>query len=219
MMRTLAAALLGLSLLPSTALAGPHVRASVHVAVPGVSVVLNPWGPGYVPAARPGWVWVGGHYDRWGYWNPGHWVPAASRAGYVWVNGYWTGGTYVDGYWRPSARPGYAWHDGYYSHGRWVSGGWAAHQYRAAQHERWEDIREAREDRHERWEDRNEYREDQAERREDRAERREDQAERYEDHAERNEDRGEAREDRGERGESGEHRSADSSRSRHHDYE
>ena len=92
MMRTLTTALLGLVLLPSTAFAGPHVRASVHVAVPGVSVVVtDPWGPGYAPAARPGFVWVSGHYDRWGFWTPGYWVPAGARPGYVWVNGYWSG--------------------------------------------------------------------------------------------------------------------------------
>lgn len=101
----------------------------VTVGVPGVHVEVNPWAPHYRPAPRAGWTWIAGHYDRFGAWAPGRWIPAYTRAGYGWVDGYWNGHVWVDGYWRAASRPGFAWVDGYYSHGRWVAGCWreAAH--------------------------------------------------------------------------------------------
>jgi hypothetical protein len=98
-----------------------------HVVVggPRVSVVINPWGPAYVPAARPGWVWVAGAWvgPRW---RPGYWQPAVARVGWLWVPGYWAGTVYVDGYWREEVRSGQTWVDGYYEDGGdWVPGYWA----------------------------------------------------------------------------------------------
>jgi hypothetical protein len=115
-------ALLFAALLTSPADAGVVVR----VGVPGVRVEINPWGPYYRPAARAGFVWIAGHYERDGDFIPGRWVPSYTRAGYAWVDGYWNGRVWVDGYWRAAARPGYAWFDGYYAHGRWVAGYWGA---------------------------------------------------------------------------------------------
>ncbi len=223
-MRTLTALLLaGLAFAPATALAGSHVR--VSVGVPAVNVVIDPWGPAYVPAPRAGYAWVNGYYDNYGYWHPGHWVPTARRSGYVWVPGYWSGPHYVDGYWRPAARPGYVWRDGYYRGGAWVGGGWvdhshykSAYEWREDRREAWEDARERREDRAERWEDAQERREDRAERWEDAQERREDRSERYEDRNENREDRAEQREDRGEDRDDRRERGSNG-RSRHHDYE
>ena len=115
-------ALLFAVLLTAPADAGVVVR----VGVPGVHVEINPWAPYYRPAARSGYVWIAGHYERDGDFVPGRWVPSYSRAGYAWVDGYWSGRVWVDGYWRASARSGYAWVDGYYAHGRWVAGYWGA---------------------------------------------------------------------------------------------
>ena len=84
----------------------------------------NPWSAAWVPTARPGWSWVGGRYDRYGYWIPGAWRPLAARSGYVWVSGFWDGGAWIDGYWRPASRYGYRWVDGMYDRGVWVEGYW-----------------------------------------------------------------------------------------------
>lgn len=108
---------------PATAHARPRVR--VVLPFPAVRVVINPWAPGYVPASRPGWVWVEGHYDAAGTWIPGHWAPAFERPGYVWVPGHWSGALYIDGYWREAQRPGFTWVDGQYEGNRWVPGYWA----------------------------------------------------------------------------------------------
>lgn len=92
---------------------------------PRVHVVINPWAPSYVPAARAGWLWVPGVYvgPRW---RPGYWAPAAPRIGWLWVPGYWSGTVYVDGYWRDHSRQGQVWVDGYYDEeGTWVPGYWA----------------------------------------------------------------------------------------------
>ncbi|HVY49791.1 MAG TPA: YXWGXW repeat-containing protein [Minicystis sp.] len=58
-----------------------------------------------VPRARPGFVWVRGHW-RWNgheyVWVAGHWDTV--RAGHVWVEGHWDkrpgGWVWVEGYWR-----------------------------------------------------------------------------------------------------------------------
>jgi hypothetical protein len=58
-----------------------------------------------VVVARPGHVWVAGHWG-WNHvryvWLPGRWV--ARRPGYFWVNGVWfhrhDGWAYREGYWR-----------------------------------------------------------------------------------------------------------------------
>lgn len=58
-----------------------------------------------VPAARPGYVWVRGHWEwrggQW-QWQQGHWQ--RERAQYVWVDGHWErrGNKYhwVEGYWQ-----------------------------------------------------------------------------------------------------------------------
>lgn len=181
--------------------------ASVHVevAVPGIVVAVNPWSPVYVPASRPGWVWVPGYYDSWGGWHTGYWRPAASRVGYTWIDGYWNGAYWVDGYWRHS--PGYVYRPpaAYHGHVRHVA---AAPAPRV--HHRTADRVE---DRHDRAEDRYDKREDRADRAEDRADRAEDRRDQHpndaEDRADRAEDRGDRAEDRGDRREDGRDRAED----------
>ena len=91
----------------------------------GVTVVVNPWSAAWAPVARPGWAWVGGSYDRYGYWRPGYWRPVAQRYGYAWAGGYWVGSSWVEGYWRPTSRHGYAWVEGGYNrYGTWQEGYW-----------------------------------------------------------------------------------------------
>lgn len=71
----------------------------VHAAPPPPRVEV-------VPVARPGYVWVGGHW-RWvqgAYvWEPGHWEMV--RVGYHWVPGHWaargSGWVWVEGHWAP----------------------------------------------------------------------------------------------------------------------
>ena len=110
------------SLAVNPAQAGVHVS----VSVPGVSIVVNPWDPGYRPAPRAGYHWVDGYWAG-PNWVPGYWQPAYARAGYLWVPGYWNGHSYIDGYWRPSVRAGYVWVGGSYYGGRWYDGGWVVH--------------------------------------------------------------------------------------------
>ena len=159
----------------------------------GWHVVVDPWSPAYRPPARPGFTWIAGHYDAWGRWIPGHWLPVAARPGYVWVPGYWSGPTYVDGYWRPAYRAGYVWVDGRYDGGHWNGGYWAPNAYsRHVAAERYH----AREDWHDRAEDRADAREDARDRAEERADAREDARDRAEDRADHREDARDQREDR-----------------------
>lgn len=104
-----------------------HHRPAVVVAPPpAVHVVVDPWGPAYVPAPRAGYVWVPGYVHH-GRYVPGHWQPTYSRAGYVWVQGHWAGRHYVEGYWRPVAQRGMVWVEGGYDErGVWHEGYWAA---------------------------------------------------------------------------------------------
>ncbi|HNC99475.1 MAG TPA: hypothetical protein PKW90_25300, partial [Myxococcota bacterium] len=157
-------------------LATPDAAAGVTVVVTpgGGYVAVDPWSPGYRPVTRSGWAWVDGHYDRWGSWVPGHWVPTYSRAGYDWVPGYWVGSHYYDGYWRPVYYNGYSWVSGGYYQGRYVSGYWRdargarieearerienRREWHEDRYERYEDAQERREDAHERWEDAQERR-------------------------------------------------------------
>ncbi len=108
----------------------------------------NPWSATWVPTARPGWSWVGGRYDRYGYWIPGAWRPLAARPGYVWVSGFWDGGAWIDGYWRPATRYGYRWVDGAYDRGVWVDGYWVdlRHGRTWREDELQEQLREAEEE-------------------------------------------------------------------------
>ncbi|MBN1335257.1 MAG: hypothetical protein JXB39_04805 [Deltaproteobacteria bacterium] len=134
-----------LPLLLGLTLGSPTVDAGVYVAVqtPGYAVVGDPWSPYYAPPYRPGWMWVEGWYDEYGYWHPGYWVPVRSRPGYVWVHGYWNGPMYMEGYWRPVYRYGYTWYDGYYHSGRWIPGRWATYHHgvshHSSRHDRWDD--------------------------------------------------------------------------------
>lgn len=121
------------ALLFAALLASPaHAGVTVHVGFPGLHVAINPWAPAYRPAPRAGYTWVAGHYDRYGAFVPGRWVPTHARAGYAWVDGYWNGAVWVDGYWRPVARVGYTWVDGYYRNGLYVAGYWSAPAAHAA---------------------------------------------------------------------------------------
>lgn len=104
----------------------PHPRPAYGAPGPGVVIALNPWAFGYVPAPRPGWIWVAGHYDARHVWFPGYWQPASPRAGWAWVPGFWDGPIYVEGRWREDSRPGWGWVEGYYDNGRWVEGHWEA---------------------------------------------------------------------------------------------
>lgn len=83
----------------------------------------DPWNRAWRPAPRQGFVWVGGHYDHYG-WVPGYWQPTRNVAGSVWVHGYWDGGYWVDGYWRTAHRPGYVWVGGRYNGRNYVRGQW-----------------------------------------------------------------------------------------------
>lgn len=129
-MRGILLALAGTLLFAGPAFARPHRHAHHRPAVvvappPVVRVVVDPWGPAYVPAPRDGYVWIPG-YVLHGRYVPGHWEPAYTRPGLVWVPGHWVGRTYVDGYWRPAAQPGMAWVDGWYDErGAWHEGYWA----------------------------------------------------------------------------------------------
>lgn len=113
-------------LLLLAALFGRPAEAGVRVAVssPGVEIVVSPFSPTYVPAARPGYVWVPGYYDPYGFYVPGTWEPIAHRAGYIWVPGYWIGASYYDGYWRPRLHADDVWVAGYYAGGRYVPARW-----------------------------------------------------------------------------------------------
>ncbi len=84
-------------------------QVSVNINVPGVIAVAPP-APRveYIPAPRPGHVWVQGnwYWSQGDYaWRPGYWQPA--RPNYAWAPGRWVpvGGGY-----------------------RWVEGGWKAHK-------------------------------------------------------------------------------------------
>ncbi|MCB9693408.1 MAG: YXWGXW repeat-containing protein [Alphaproteobacteria bacterium] len=95
-----------------------------HQARPVVVVDVDVFTPDYRPGHRPGFVWVDGYYDGYG-WVPGFWQPVSTRSGYTWVAGYWAGGSYIDGYWRPVSRAGYYWVPGYYSGRSFVAGYWS----------------------------------------------------------------------------------------------
>lgn len=181
----------------SPAEAGVHV----DVTVPGVHIVFDPWSPAYVPAPRPGYVWIPGFFDAWGSWHPGHWRPVEVRPGYVWVDGYWVGPQYIEGYWRPTYRAGYSWIDGYYYRGTWYPGRWATpSEY--ARHRAY-DARDRAEDRADHAEDMRDRREDYYDRMEDRTDRnpydREDVRDRAEDRTDRAEDSRDRREDSADR--------------------
>lgn len=56
-------------------LSSAQAGVTVTVTPAGTYVSVNPWSPSWVPAPRSGYAWVGGHYDAWGNWVPGHWHP------------------------------------------------------------------------------------------------------------------------------------------------
>ena len=93
-----------------------------------VQVRAKPWSPGWVPAHRPGYTWIGG---RWvgGIWHPGHWRPIGGppRIGMVFVVGHWEQEHYVDGYWVEPESDDLLWSDGTYSSdGEWTEGSWSS---------------------------------------------------------------------------------------------
>jgi len=93
------------SALPLSALA----QVSVNINVPGVIAVAPPRPRvEYIPAPRPGQVWVQGNW----YWHEGD---------YAWRPGYWQ-----------RARPDYAWAPGRWvpvgGGYRWVEGNWKPHK-------------------------------------------------------------------------------------------
>lgn len=100
--------------------------------VVGFGFAVSPWAVTWAPPARPGWVWVAGHYNSWGYWTPGFWTPVrtapvVNNNTYVYVPGWWQDELYVEGYWRPEARDDgdWLWVEGYYlEDGTYVSGHW-----------------------------------------------------------------------------------------------
>ncbi len=136
-MKTLPTILAALVLVaPLLAEARPHRHRPAHRAGPRVHISISPWAAAYAPAARPGWVWVAGHYvgPRW---YPGYWRPAVARVGWLWVPGYWAGTVYIDGYWREERRDGQVWVDGYYNDdNEWVPGYWAPAGSEDAAHDR-----------------------------------------------------------------------------------
>lgn len=89
-----------------------HVRAPVMVME--VDTVPEPPPPVYeaqVTVVRPGFVWIGGHYN----WNGSAWVWAGGhyereRVGYVWAPGQWQvqgrRRVWVEGRWNASASGG-----------------------------------------------------------------------------------------------------------------
>jgi hypothetical protein len=115
------------AMLATPAMAYPYRRVVwVPPPRPVVVVRVDPWDVRYHPDPRPGWHWVPGHYGPYGRWIPGYWEPDGKEAGYVWVPGHWVGPTYVEGYWRQTARSGWVWVDGQYDRGgNWIPGYWA----------------------------------------------------------------------------------------------
>lgn len=104
------------------ALAGPYDRPSgsgVHV-----TLEFNPWVPhAAAPPPRAGYVWVSGHYNKYGQWFPGWYQPTQTRPGYLYHPGYWSGVRYVDGRWAV-AHSDRRWVSGYYRGQRWEGGHW-----------------------------------------------------------------------------------------------
>ena len=90
------------------------------------------WVIDWTPDPRPGWAWVPGFHVG-PVWHPGYWRPAHTRAvvrasvTYVYVAGYWSGDTYLEGYYRPEERTDgdWEWVEGYYlEDGTYVAGHW-----------------------------------------------------------------------------------------------
>jgi hypothetical protein len=97
------------SLLLTSVLAGLLAGCVVHARPAYVETA--PPQPQYEEVyARPGYVWVRGHWEwdrgRWR-WERGHWE--SERRGHVWRDGYWQnrGGRYywVEGTWQEGTRP------------------------------------------------------------------------------------------------------------------
>ena len=94
--------------------------------------VPSPWVVTWVPPSRPGWEWIPGYYDVYGYWVPGYWAPVYSAptyngVQYVYVPGWWQDDLYVEGYYRPEYRDDgdWNWVEGYYlEDGTYVPGHW-----------------------------------------------------------------------------------------------
>lgn len=113
-MRTLVVSLAtAAALLPMAASA----QVSVNINVPGIISVAPP-APRveYVPAPRPGHLWIQGnwHWHQGDYaWRPGYWQRA--RPDHAWAAGRWVpvGGGYrwVDGGWRPHGKRHHQRHD------------------------------------------------------------------------------------------------------------
>ncbi len=83
----------------------------------------------YRPAERSGYLWIESQRDEYGRFFPGYWEPLAPwrRTGGVmaWVPGYYSGGAWIEGYWRLPAREGYSWQNGYFDgDGRWHEPAW-----------------------------------------------------------------------------------------------
>ncbi|MEQ1565591.1 MAG: hypothetical protein ABMA64_08135 [Myxococcota bacterium] len=108
----------------------PVVRIAprISVATPTVhlSFGFDPWSPRAVAIARPGFVWIPGHFDAYGGWTPGFYRPIEARPGMVFEPGYWVAGTYHEGYWRPAYAQHQRWVPGHYNARRgWVAGHWS----------------------------------------------------------------------------------------------
>ena len=116
------ALLLAMVAAPSVAEARPHRPPPawrVVVPAPRVRVYVGPWAVGYVPAPRPGWTWVAGHYNHGGHWIPGYWRPTAVRAGWAWDYTRFSGGRFAAlerqarfeglGVWALACEPPWAW--------------------------------------------------------------------------------------------------------------
>jgi hypothetical protein len=128
MVRVLALAL-ALAVPTASAFARPVVVVRppvVHVGVGEIHLGFDGWHRDATPVHRHGYVWVQGHYDRAGFWVPGHYRPVTSRPGFVWEAGHWRGTVYVDGFWRPAHRAGWHWVPGHYNpHRGWIDGHWS----------------------------------------------------------------------------------------------
>ena len=55
------------------------------------------------PEQRAGFAWVNAFFDADGVLHGGYWMPIESKPGQVWIPGWFTGTTWVDGYWVPQA--------------------------------------------------------------------------------------------------------------------
>jgi hypothetical protein len=107
----------------------PYYRYSYSTTVVvGFGFSTYAWTDAWAPPYRPGWSWVGGYWNPYGYWCPGYWNPAVTvvaPVGYAYVPGWWDRDVYVEGYYRTQDRNGWQWNEGYYlDDGTYVRGHW-----------------------------------------------------------------------------------------------